>query len=343
MPSVLSVAVNRRIVIARVPDGMLSADDFGSVDGPMPVAADGEVACRTILLSLDPVNRGLMRGGGAYRGGLGVGDVMAGFGIGEVIDPVESGLVPGSLVFGELGWQQYAAVPAGALHPVHPTGPLTHHMSALGLTGLTAYFGLLEVGRPQPGETVVVSAAAGATGNVAGQLARLHGCRVVGIVGSEAKAAALTEAGVGFDAWVLRGDGDLRASIREACPDGIDVYFDSAGGSVLDACLAVMRPHGRIVCCGTLSQYDTAEPPAGPRGVPGLVISKRLRMEGFVVLDYLDRWPAAVAQLANWLRSGQLVVLEEVIDGLQNAPAAYIDLLAGGNIGKRMVRVAPDP
>jgi hypothetical protein len=214
-------------------------------------------------------------------------------------------------------------------------------MSALGLTGMTAYFGLMEVGRPVAGETVVVSAAAGATGNVAGQLAKLRGCRVVGIAGSPRKSQVLAE--LGFDACVLRGDPHLRRALREACPDGIDVYFDNVGGAVLDACLAVMGQHGRVVCCGTLSQYDTAEPPAGARGVPGLLVSKRLRMEGFVVLDFLEHWPQAQAQIAKWIAGGQLTVLQEVVEGIESAPAAYVDLLAGGNVGKRMVRLAPDP
>jgi NADPH-dependent curcumin reductase CurA len=332
---------NRQIVIAQIPDGPIGVDHFVACDAVIPAPGPGEVLCRTILVSLDPVNRGLMRGGGDYRGGLGPGDVMAGFGIAEVIDAGDTGWVPGALVLAETGWQQYAAVPAGALSAVGPQRPLSHALSALGVSGMTAWFGLHEIGRPVAGETVVVSAAAGATGHVAGQLARLTGCRTVGIVGSPAKAEALRE--LGFDACVVRDEPRvLRARLREACPDGIDVYFDSVGGGVLDACLALMRRHGRVVCCGTLSAYDS-EPPPGPRGVPGLVISKRLRLEGFVVLDHRDRWPAAQQQIADWVADGRLTVLEEIDDGLHAAPQAFVDVLAGANLGKRMVRVAPNP
>jgi NADPH-dependent curcumin reductase CurA len=332
---------NRQIVIAQIPDGPIGVDHFVAREAVIPAPGPGEVLCRTILVSPYPVNRGLMRGGGDYRGGLGPGDVMAGFGVAEVMDPGDSRWRAGALVLGELGWQQYAAVPGGALSAVGPHRPLTHALSVLGVTGMTAWFGLLEVGRPVVGETVVVSAAAGATGHVAGQLARLAGCRTVGIVGSQAKAAALHE--LGFDACVVRAEPRaLRARLREACPDGIDVYFDSVGGVVLDACLALMRPHGRVVCYGTLSAYDS-EPPPGPPGVPGLVISKRLRLEGFVVLDHRDRWPASQQRIADWVDNGRLTVLEEIDDDLDAAPQAFVDVLAGANLGKRMVRVAPDP
>jgi NADPH-dependent curcumin reductase CurA len=215
-------------------------------------------------------------------------------------------------------------------------------MSALGITGLTAYFGLLEVGRPRAGETVVVSAAAGATGNVAGQLARIHGCRVVGITGSEAKMRVL-ERQLGFDAAVSHRSETLFEDLRAACPTGIDVYFDNVGGPVLDACLRLMNVHSRVVCCGLLSAYDAAQARPGPRAVPGLLISRRLSMEGFVVLDFVDRWAAARADLGHWIDAGRIQVLEEVVEGLEAAPAALVDVLAGRNVGKLFVRVAPDP
>lgn len=333
----------RELRIASLPEDRLTPEHFSLVTGvPVTPPQPGEALVRTILVSLDPVNRGLMRGGGGYRGGLHPGQVMAGYGIGEVLTPGTGGLAPGSLVFGELGWREYATVPAAQLMPITPRGPLSHHMSVLGLTGMTAYFGLLAVGRPQPGQTVVVSAAAGATGNVAAQLARAHGCRVVGITGGAAKAQVLSER-LGLDAVIDRHDGGLRAALRRHCPDGIDVYFDSVGGALLEACLVRMAIGGCVVCCGTLADYDTGAAPRGPRGVPGLIVSKRLRLEGFVVLDYADRWPAAIEELAAKIAARELIVLEEVIDGLERAPAAYVDLLAGGNLGKRMVRVAPDP
>jgi NADPH-dependent curcumin reductase CurA len=331
----------REVQISALPRGRLTVDQFALVTGARRALRPGEVLCRTILISLDPVNRGLMRGGSDYRGGLRAGDVMPGFAIAEVVDGGETALEPGTLVFGELGWREFAAVRADDLLPIAPRGPLSHQMSVLGLTGLTAYFGLLEVGRPEAGDTVLVSAAAGATGNVVGQLAQRHGCRVVGVTGSDAKAEVLRR--TGFDAVINRRREDLRSELRRHCPDGIDVYFDSVGGKLLDACLARMAVGGRVVCCGALSEYDTDEAAVGARGVPGLVVSKRLRLEGFVVLDYRDHWPEAREQIASWIEAGELTVLEEIIDGLEQAPAAYVDLLAGGNLGKRMIRVAPDP
>ena len=225
---------------------------------------------------------------------------------------------------------------------VEVRGELTHHMSVLGVTVLTAYFGLLEVGRPQKGETVVVSAAAGATGNVVGQIARIKGCRVVGIAGSDKKNAML-QRDLGFNATVNYKSATLREDLRTACLDGIDVYFDNVGGPLLDAVLPVMNLHGRVVCCGVVSQYDAEGPATGSRLVPGILVVSRLRMEGFIVSDFEDRFAEAEAQLAAWVASGDLKVLEEVLDGLDAAPGALIGLLAGANTGKRMVRVGPDP
>jgi NADPH-dependent curcumin reductase CurA len=322
--------MNRRIVLAALPAGRLAPSHFAEVEAPLPVPGPGEVLCRTLLASLDPVNRAQMRGR-TYREGLDVGDVMPAFTVSELPD--------GTIVAGEGGWQEYAALPARSVVPLDVRGPLTHHLSVLGLNGLTAYFGLLEVGRVRAGETVVVSAAAGATGNVAGQLARIHGARVVGIAGSERKRRVLEER-LGFAATADHRSPTLSRDLRELCPGGIDVYFDNVGGPVLDAVLPRMNPHGRIVCCGTLSAYDAQAPPPGPRAVPALLISRRLRMEGFVVLDYAERRAEAVERLSGWVESGELVVLEEVVEGLSAAPAAYVDLLAGGNLGKRMVSVA---
>jgi NADPH-dependent curcumin reductase CurA len=322
--------VNRQIVVAELPTGPLEPRHFAEVVAPMPEPGPGEVLCRTLLASLDPVNRALLRGR-TYRNGLAVGDVMAAFTLSELPD--------GTIVSCEAGWQEYAALPLDAVVPIVVRGPLSHHLSVLGLNGLTAYFGLLEVGRPLAGDTVVVSAAAGATGNVAGQLARIVGARVVGIAGTEEKRRVLEDE-LGFSATVDYRSDTFRADLREACQDGIDVYFDNVGGAVLDAVLPRMNVHGRIVCCGVLSAYDTDGPAPGPRAVPALLISKRLRMEGFVVLDHVERWGEAAQQLAAWIASGELHVLEEVVEGLSAAPAAFVDLLAGGNVGKRMIRVA---
>jgi NADPH-dependent curcumin reductase CurA len=331
---------NRQIVLAGLPEAQLEAEHFRAIDGVVPTPAAGEALCRTVLLSLDPANRAWMRGR-TYRDQLREGEVMSGFTLSEVVEPNGTGLQRGSVVACEGGWQEYAALPASALSPVTVRGPLTHHMSVLGITGLTAYFGLLEVGRPIAGETVVVSAAAGATGNVVGQLARIHGCRVVGITGSDMKNRLLVEE-LGFDAAVSHR-ADLRGGLKAACPDGVDVYFDNVAGPVLDALLPRMNNFGRIVCCGAVSGYDEVGTQPGPPAVPGLVITKRLRMEGFIVLDHAERFADASERLAQWVARGELRVLEDVVDGLDAAPTALVGLLAGDNVGKRMVRVGPDP
>jgi NADPH-dependent curcumin reductase CurA len=322
--------MNRQIVLAALPAGPVAERHFRSAEAPLPEVGDGEVLTRTLFASLDPVNRAQMRGS-TYRDGLDVGDVMPGFTV--------SALEDGTIVAAEGGWQEFAALPSSSLVPLDVRGPLSHHLGVLGLNGLTAYFGLLDVGRVRAGETVVVSAAAGATGNVAGQLARIHGARVVGLASTASKRRVLEER-LGFDATLDYRSPTLSRDLKAACPEGVDVYFDNVGGAVLDAVLPRMNEHGRIVCCGTLAQYDTDAAVPGPRAVPGLLVSRRLRMEGFVVVDYADRRAEAVARLAGWVESGELVVLEEIVDGLDAAPAAFVDLLAGGNVGKRLVRVA---
>jgi hypothetical protein len=311
------------------------------VDGAIDEPGPGEVLCRTVLLSIDPANRAWMRGR-TYRDQLNEGEVMAGFTLAEVIAENDSGVPVGTIVAADNGWQQYAVHPAKRVRPLTMRSALTHHMSVLGVTGLTAYFGLLEVGRPQKGETVAVSAAAGATGNVVGQIARIEGCRVVGIAGSDDKNAML-QRDLGFDATVNYKSATLREDLRAACPNGIDVYFDNVGGPLFDAVLPVMNLHGRVVCCGAVSQYDAEGPAIGSRLVPGILVVSRLCMQGFIVDDFRDRFAEAEAQLAAWIASGELKVVEEVLEGLDAAPGALIGLLAGANTGKRMVRIGPDP
>jgi NADPH-dependent curcumin reductase CurA len=322
--------MNRRIVIAELPCGPVAERHFRADEAPLPTPGEGEVLTRTLFASLDPVNRAQMRGR-TYRGGLDVGDVMPAFTV--------SALEDGTLVAAEGGWQEYAALPASSLVPIDRRGPLSHHLGVLGLNGLTAYFGLLDIGRVAAGETVLVSAAAGATGNVAGQLARIHGARVVGLASTAEKRRVLEER-LGFDATLDYRSPTFSRDLKACCPEGVDVYFDNVGGPLLDAVLPRMNVHGRIVCCGTLAQYDSDAALPGPRTVPGLLVSRRLRMEGFVVLDYAERRAEAVEHLSDWVESGVLVVLEEIVDGLEAAPAAFVDLLAGGNVGKRLVRVA---
>ena len=332
---------NRQILLAERPTGKLEESHFKAIDSTIGDPGPGELLVRTVLLSIDPANRAWMQGR-TYREQLGAGEVMAGGALCEVVAANGAPIPPGSIVWAEPGWQEYAIVPANRVLPVTVRGPLSHHMSVLGITGLTAYFGMLNVGQPRSGETVVVSAAAGATGSVAGQIARIQGARVVGVTGSDDK-NRLVERDLGFDATVNHRSEKLREELAAACPNGIDVYFDNVGGRVLEAVLPLMRTHGRIVCCGAVSQYDSAAPAPGPAGVPGQLIVKRLRMEGFLVSDSVADWPKAQGQLASWVASGELKVLEDVVEGLESAPRALIGILAGDNVGKRMVRVGADP
>lgn len=332
---------NRQIILAERPSGKLEEGQFRLVESSIGEPAPGEALCRTILISIDAANRAWMQGR-TYRDQLQAGDIMAGGALAEVIAVNGAQTPVGSIVMCEPGWQEYANLPASRLMPIAVRGPLTHHLSVLGVTGLTAYFGLLRVGEPKTGQTVAVSAAAGATGNVVGQLARIHGARAIGITGSDDKNRML-ERELGFDGTVNHRGDTLRDDLASLCPGGVDVYFDNVGGKVLETVIPLMKTHGRIVCCGVVSQYDTASPAPGPAGVPGQLVVKRLRMEGFLVSDFLGEWSTAQQELAGWVAGGQIKVLEDVYEGLERAPAALIGLLNGNNTGKRMVRVGPDP
>jgi NADPH-dependent curcumin reductase CurA len=329
---------NRQIVLDRLPGAeRLTPEHFALKQGERPSAGPGEVLLKTRYISLDAANRAWMQGA-TYRSALQGGQVMAGGGLCEVVESNVDHLKPGDLVFADAGWQDFAAVPGKSLRKLPELKPETHLLSVYGVAGLTAYFGLLECGQPKAGETVVVSAAAGSVGSIVGQIARIKGCRVVGVAGGEEKGRWLTEE-LGFDAAVDYKDPEFKRRLRAAVPDGVDVYFDNTGGDVFEACLFAMKNHGRIACCGALSQYDGAPPPHGPRGIPGLIVTKRLTLRGFVVMDFADQNEKALADLQGWVQSGQLKVTEDVIDGFENLPAALVGLLHGENRGKRMVRV----
>jgi NADPH-dependent curcumin reductase CurA len=330
--------LNRQILLAQIPQDKLAEACFASRSGPVPVPGEGEVLLRTLYISLDAANRAWMQGA-TYRSALSSGQVMAGGALAEVVESNVAHLAPGDLVFADTGWQTHAAVPGKRLAKLPRIEPLTHLLSVYGVAGLTAYFGLLECGRPKAGETVVVSAAAGSVGSIVGQIAKIKGARVVGVAGGAAKCALLTTE-LGFDAAVDYKAGDLRRALRAACPDGIDVYFDNVGGDIFEACLFNMNLFGRIACCGAVSQYDGAAPRAGPRGVPGLIVTKRLTVRGFIVSDFDDQREAALAELKSWVDAGRLKVREDILTGLERLPAALIGLLAGENVGKRMVKVA---
>jgi NADPH-dependent curcumin reductase CurA len=330
--------VNRQVLLVETPSGKLGPEHFRLIDGTMPAPNEGELLLRVRYLSLDAANRAWMQGA-TYRSAVEAGTVMAGGALAEVMESRDPDFAPGDLVFGDTGWQEFAAVPARRVTRMPKLEPLTHLLSVYGITGLTAYFGLLKCGRPRPGETVVVSAAAGAVGSVVGQIAKLKGCTAIGIAGGAEKCAWLTQ-GLGFDAAVDYKAGPVFKALKDAAPKGIDVYFDNVGGDILEACLFQMNNHGRIACCGAVSQYDGAPAAHGPRGVPGLIVVKRLNLQGFVVSDFFAEREEALADLQSWVASGKLKVQEDILDGLDSMPRALIGLLAGDNRGKRMVKVA---
>ena len=331
---------NRRIVITELPQGTLTPDHFRLEDAPMPVPGDGEVLLRTILMSIDAANRAWMQGA-TYRDAINAGDAMATYAICEVVESKSPRLAKGDIVAAESTWSDYVTAPAHRVQKLPDMRPLSHLLSAFGIAGRTAFHGLINVGRAVAGETVLVSAAAGSVGGYVGQIAKALGCRAVGIAGGAEKCAWVKEE-LGFDDCIDYREPGLGKAIRAACPDGVDVYFDNVGGTVLEAALFAMNTYGRVVCCGAVSQYDTTLP-AGPRNLPGLVVVKRLRMEGFIVMDFAREEATALRALQSWVAGGQVKVTEDIVEGLENAPTALIGLLAGANRGKRMVRVGPDP
>jgi NADPH-dependent curcumin reductase CurA len=336
------MAVNRQIILDAIPAGKLGPEHFRGAEGAMPSPGEGELLLRTRFVSIDAAARAWMQGP-TYRPAVLAGDVMAGYGLAEVVESRSPEFAPGDLVYAESGWQEYNVQPASLAQKAGSADPLSHLISVYGVAGLTAYFGLLDCAEPKAGETVVVSAAAGAVGSIVGQIARIKGCRTVGLAGGQAKCDVLTGE-LGYDAAVdYKAFGeDMRAlhgALREACGGkGADIYFDNVGGGIFDVNMFNMNNHGRVVCCGSLAAYDG--PRTGAMTVPGLVVVKRLTLRGFIVTDFYGRRAEAVAELKAWVESGRLKVREDVIDGLENLPEALIGLLAGGNIGKRMVRVS---
>lgn len=333
----MNAAGNLQILLREAPRGTLQQDHFTSRTVERPEPADGEVLVRSLLLSLDAANRAWMQGA-TYKSAVEEGDVMHGYAIGEVVESKAAGFGAGDLVAGELGWQQFAVMSARRLVKCPDIEPLTHLHSVLGIAGKTAYHGLLNVSGIAEGETLLVSAAGGSVGSIVGQIGKIKGAHVVGVAGGAEKCAWVTDT-LGFDACIDYKNQDVAAELRSTCPDGVDVYFDNTGGPILQAALFAMNLRGRVACCGAVSQYDTAEP-RSPAGIPGLLVVKRIRMEGFIVMDFAEQDEQAVTDLAAWSNEGRLTVAEDIVEGLENAPAGLIGLLAGENRGKRMVRVA---
>ncbi|HEX4890488.1 MAG TPA: NADP-dependent oxidoreductase [Alphaproteobacteria bacterium] len=330
--------INRQMVIAGIPVDRLQTSHYTMREAEAPEPAAGQVLVRTLLISMDPVSRTRITG---KPGGLQIGDVMPSSGLGQVAASNHPDYTEGQIVECQTGWQDYSVHGAEALTGFTRLGPLTHHLSVYGVSGLTGYFGMAEAGAPKPGETVLVSAAGGAVGHIAGQVAKIRGARVVGIVGSKEKSEWLTGT-LGYDAAIDRRAGPLGAAIKQACPDGVDLYFDNVGGEILETTLTRMKDHGRIVICGYASQYDTQTPETATRGVPSVVLYKRLRIDGYVVMDYYDQKQAAREQLAQWLKAGKLHLSIDLLDGLERAPEGFVGLFNGENRGKRMIRVAEE-
>jgi NADPH-dependent curcumin reductase CurA len=334
----LALRLNRRVSLAARPVGFPQESDFALEEAEVPSVAPGEVLVRTLWLSVDPYQRGRMSEARSYAASLQLGDVITAQAVGKVVESQDSRFEPGQLVVGQLGWQEYGVARGGALRPL-PAGlePPSLALHVVGSTGLTAYFGLLDVARPNPGDTVVVSAAAGAVGSVVGQIARLMGCHTVGIAGGAEKMADLREL-YRYDAAVDYKAGDLRDALKDACPDGVDVYFDNVGGDVSAAVHARLNVGARIAICGQVSQYNVERPQ--PTFHPALLIVYRARMQGFLVTDYSHRFGEATPRLARWAAQGEIRWRETVTEGIENAPRAFIGMLNGENHGKALVKVA---
>lgn len=329
---------NRKITLATRPVGFPQESDFALVESPVPKPAAGEVLVRSRWLSLDPYMRGRMSEARSYAKPTELGEVMTGQVVGEVVASEDARFAPGDEVVGQLGWQEYAVARGGTLRKIDTRlAPPQAYLHVLGTTGLTAYFGLFDVAKPKPGDTVVVSGAAGAVGQVTGQLAKIAGCRTVGIAGGPEKVAELTEL-YGYDAGIDYKGEDVNAALKEACPRGIDVYFDNVGGTISETVFRRLAVGARVAICGQISQYNLAEPELAPRSL-GFLIVFRARLEGFLVSDYAGRFGEGLERLGRWLAEGRLVYREDITAGLENAPRAFIGMLQGANRGKALVRL----
>jgi hypothetical protein len=336
----MSARTGREVHLASRPQGRPTPDDFRLVEVPVPEPGPGQVLVRNLFVSVDPYMRGRMDDVRSYVPPYRLGEAMDGGAVGEVVASGDGRLSVGDVVLHGLGWREYALVDAGRARPVDPAlaPELSAYLGVLGTTGLTAYVGLLDMAAMRPGDVVFVSAAAGAVGSIAGQIARLRGAsRVVGSAGSPAKVEHVTGA-LGFDAAFDYHDGPLRERLRAAAPDGIDVYFDNVGGDHLEAAIFALRDFGRVALCGAISQYNAERPVPGPRNL-GLAVSRRLTLRGFIVTDHGDRMRDFLPEMAGWLRDGSVRYDETVVDGIDNAVEAFLGMLRGANLGKMVVRL----
>jgi len=334
-----TATTNRQFRLAARPVGMPKRTDWELTTEPVGELGDGQVLVQVLYLSLDPAMRGWMNEGRSYIPPVGIGEVMRASGAGRVVTSRHPDFVAGDSVTGIFGIQEYAVMDGKALTKVDESAiPLPVYVSLLGLTGMTAYFGLLDVGKPEAGQTVVVSGAAGAVGTIVGQIAKINGCRVVGIAGGADKCRFIVDE-LGFDAAIDYKSDNVAKALREHCPKGIDVYFDNVGGDVLDACLVNLARRARIVICGAISQYNATGGVKGPSNYMMLLVT-RSRMEGFVVFDYADRYAEGARQLAQWLKDGKLKSREDIVRGFETFPETLLKLFAGENVGKLILEVA---
>ena len=333
--------MNHQVRLKSRPAGEPTPDNFEIADGPMPAAGDGDVLRKTIYLSLDPYMRGRMSDAASYATPVKIGDVMGGHTVSQVVESRNPDFKTGDFVTGYDGWQSYGVSTGKELRTLDPkVVPISTAIGVLGMPGMTAFVGLMDIGQPKAGETVVVSAASGAVGAVVGQLANIKGCRAVGIAGSADKCTYVVEE-LGFDACINYKTDDLVPALKAACPDGVDVYFESVGGAVFAAILRVINKGARIPLCGIISEYNATGNPAGPN-LRSLLV-QRAMIKGFIVSDHNDRAAAFLQEVAPLVVSGRIKFREDIVDGLDNAPSAFIGLLHGKNFGKLMVRVSPDP
>ncbi len=338
-------AANRRIVLASRPQGAPLPEDFRLETAPVPQPGGGELLLRTIWLSLDPYMRGRMSDAPSYSPPVGIGEVMVGEVVGRIMQSRAPGFAEGELVVGRTGWQEWAAAGPTQVRKLAETGaPPSTALGVLGMPGMTAWAGLGNIGQPKPGETVVVAAASGPVGSMVGQIARLRGARAVGIAGGPDKCAYVQDE-LGFDACIDHRDPAMSQALADACPKGIDVYYENVGGAVWDAVFPLLNPFARVPVCGLVANYNMTELPPGPDRTPQIMratLTKRLRLQGFIVYDFAAQEDAFLREVGDWLRQGKIRYREDVTEGLENAPAAFIALLRGGNFGKALVRVGSD-
>ena len=330
----------KQFIVREIPKNNLEISNFEMREVDVPKPSEDEILVKNILLSIDAANRTWMQGR-TYRDQVFAGDVMPSYSIAEVVESNHPDFKVGQIVTSDSYWEEFSLVKAKDVNKCPKDIPLSYLLSVFGIAGLTAYHGLFDVGKLEANDTVVVSAAAGSVGIYAGQLAKASGCKVIGIAGSDEKCREVVDS-LGFDGCINYKNGNLLKDLKEMCPKGISLYFDNVGGHILEAVLVRMQNGGRIVCCGAISQYESSSP-TGPRNVPGFIITKRLKMEGFIVMDFQEKHLKAINHMKALLEDGKIKVVEDIAEGLESAPEALVDLLNGKNFGKSMVRVFPDP